>query len=262
MGHNRFLSFIAPGLLLLALVGLQFINIPTAKSTYKVAVETQANNSMFPSGWTEAPGYGRAASLSPAYVKASLNQVAESVRKYPEKLIARNLNRVYVLDELDFYGGTCAASNSPDTVYLKHPKYKTGSCQRLDFHFHTRFSRILKNNYENLFDEQKWMACNPENFSYNTKEMYKSKAGDADLYTADFENGFLCRFAQTDLTADFSVTAAHLFSGNDKIWQLAEKYPRIKQKCDLTIEFFHKLDPSLDKDHFLNLSKKRKKPCC
>lgn len=260
MGHNRLLSFVMPGILLLALLGLQYINVPVA--THTMSIETQASNNMFPYGWTEAPGNARAASLSPAYEKASRNQVIESLSKYPPEVIRKNLSRVFVLDELDFYGGTSAASNSNDTVYLKHAKYKSGSCKRLDFHFHSRFSRILKDNYESLFDEKKWMACNPENFTYIREEMFKSKAGDADLETADLESGFLCRFAKTDLTADFSMTAANLFSGNPEIWQLVEKYPRIKQKVDLTIEFFHKIDPSMNKEHFLNLSKKRKKTCC
>jgi hypothetical protein len=259
-GNSRFVAYLVPAILIGTLINIQFHNA-SDKAPSGVIIETEIQNNSFPSNWYKPPVRVHARSLEPSDRRASIAQVKATLEKYPQHLISKNLHKVYLLSELETYGNLTAAVNSTRNVYICRPNWEHGACRMLDEHFHSCFSRILKNNYKQNFDEKKWTSINPADFTYGEGKNKELKTGDADIKTADPKNGFVCHYAKYSALTDFSMVSAYLFNGNAKLWDLASRYPRIEQKIERAIEFYESLDAKLNREYFKQLARKAK-PCC
>jgi hypothetical protein len=52
---------------------------------------------------------------------------------------------------------------------------------------------------------------------------------------------------------DLNEMAAHLFT-NHELWEMCRRYPRIDQKVDVLIDFYRRLDQSMDRLFFRELT--------
>ena len=67
------------------------------------------------------------------------------------------------------------------------------------------------------------------------------------------KEGFLTAYNQVSVEQDLNETAAHLFTNPD-LWDFCKSYPRVDQKVDVLIDFYNKLDDSMDRLFFRNLT--------
>ncbi len=259
---NRLFAYLVPGTLIAFLLFLHSAELNSVKGPAGIEISTVTQKGMFPSNWLKPPINAKAISLSVHRRNASVQMAQESLTKYPANLIGSRIKHVFILDDLWIYDKSASGTFSDQSIYIKNFGLRYGNCDWMERKIHTSLARIFKKHNSFAFDEKAWLLANAKDFEYGKGENAKVKDGDAEVSTADPENGFLCQYAKTSVSADFSMTSGFLFSGYQRIWDLAEKFPRIKQKLDLTIKFYNNIDPSLNRDFFLNLSKKRKKPCC
>ncbi|MEW4455281.1 hypothetical protein AB1L30_21610 [Bremerella sp. JC817] len=227
-----------------------------------VPIRTTSDSTMFPASWRKAPISASGKKLDAAQHERALKIVGEALRKYPARVIEQNLDAVYLLSNLSYSGVSTSGTNSRTVVYVTVDSPRRGfTDQHIEAVFHAEFSSILLRNFPSDFDATAWLAACPEGFEYlgngvdAIKQNKSSLRSDTKLHSA----GFLRQYAQSTMENDFNGFAAFLFSGDKATWEIVQSHPRLKQKLNITLNFFQKIDPALTQDYFEGLHQERRK---
>ncbi len=219
-----------------------------------VPVATSSSPSIFPASWQKAPISASGGALAETQYERVLGVLKQAMAKYPENVLQQHLKQVFVLSELKYSGVTASGTNSLTTLYLKVGDVQRGFTNEwIERVFHAEFSSILLRNRG--LDTEAWHKLNPPNFQYLGNGVTAIKQGkhglrlDETLHT----KGFLKEYSQSTLENDFNAFAASLFVGDKRVWDLAEKHPKLKGKLELTIAFYHALDPTWTEAKFHSL---------
>lgn len=233
------------------------------------------DRSFLPKSWTEDP---ISASIEPLDQKlrlAALGILESALAKYPEKVREKYLGGVAVVGSLRFYdvsyGGTYLANSRRIILVYRESFDARGFEQR----FHHEFSSILLKQNQAVFEATRWTDANDTTFRYRAPGIVEEQDGDrseatrvlaaeqektggsgSSLLQVDFglmKSGFLTAYNQVSIEQDLNETAAHLFT-NPEIWEFCRQYPRIDQKVDVLIDFYRRLDPSMDRLYFRRLT--------
>jgi len=218
-----------------------------------ISIIFTANGKIFPYNWYLPDINGKAKPLKKGEYLRSEKIIRSALQKYPADFVHSNLNKVYVLGHLEFYGVEYGGTYSDDNVYLANKGVDLGYSELyLEQTFHEEFSSILLLNYTDFFDLEKWKAVNPENFKYGEGGVNAIKEDNASLEfdPAFNEIGFLYEYGVSDWENDFNSFAGNLFLPPKGFSDLLNTYPLIKKKRDLAIEFFSKCDHSFTKEYF------------
>jgi len=170
--------------------------------------------------------------------------------KYDESFLEENLAEIYYVEGIVIDGHRAGGQRSDydlERVMITHPTI-----------FHAEFSSIvlLKNN--DLFPSKQWGKINKE-FEY-TKDgdeviddkSYNKPFSDSEL----LKNGFITKYATTTTENDYNTIIRYLYVNPDKLFENCDKYPKLKQKTDFTIEFLSKVyEQELDRQYFIDLQK-------
>ena len=170
---------------------------------------------------------------------------------YPDQVIAKYLKAVYFSGEINEgglkYGGTYDPFRH--IVYLVDSGVKTED-QAVST-FHHEFSSLLLSGHS--FYLNPWINLNPLNFKYlfdkskETLELYKevSLNGSAE----DYAKGFMNSYGQTSFENDFNEYSAMIFTYPAKFEKIMRKYPRVRAKFLVWLEFYQKIDPIFTEDY-------------
>jgi len=228
-----------------------------------------------PKSWTEDPINASIEPLDAKLRPAALAILEAALAKYPEKLRERFLGGVAVVGSLRFYdvgyGGTYMANSRRIVLVYRESFDARGFEQR----FHHEFSSILLKQNEALFEVARWTAANDPSFSYRAAGVVEEQHGDrseatrvlaaeqkktggsgSSLLQVDPElmkSGFLTPYNQVSIEQDLNETAAHLFTNPD-LWTYCRQYPRIDQKVDVLVDFYRRLDGTMDRLYFRRLT--------
>ncbi len=201
--------------------------------------------------------------------------LSEAFRKYPTKLKEKYLSGVSIVESLRFYdvgyGGTYLTNSRRIVLVYRESFEDRGFEQR----FHHEFSSLLLKQNESLFDVKRWKAANLPGFAYRAGGVVEEQSGDRSeatkvlaaeqkktggsgstllrLEPTLMKEGFLTAYNQVSVEQDLNETAAHLFTNPD-LWDFCKSYPRVDQKVDVLIDFYNKLDDSMDRLFFRNLT--------
>lgn len=223
-----------------------------------VRVMTSSSVMIFPEPWHDAPVLARGRALPEAQSERVRAILDRALKKYPMQVLQSHLDAVYVLDELRYYGVTTSGTNSRIRVYLNIGSEKAGYTEaHIEGVFHAEFSSILLRENPEFLDEAAWEALNPPGFKYlgNGVEAVKQKKAGQRLTETLHDQGFLIEYSQSTLENDLNGFAARLFTGDPRLWTIAEKHPKIRRKLELAIEFYQHLDATLDEAFFKGLIK-------
>ena len=210
-----------------------------------------------------SPFNGIAESLPEDKIEIVCKKLSGELNKYPENFVTNNLTEVFIFNSFIFqgnkYGGTYLYNDSGRAYVLvvyeeisRHPK----SFGRA---FHHEFSSILLDKNPNAFDRLAWEAINPEGFCYldvggkgrNLLGKFENSLdGSDELY----EQGFLCKYAQSCVENDFEEFAGKMFCGGKEFWSNVQKSDRLNQKLELMLGFYHALDSRFTLDYFKEVS--------
>ena len=221
-----------------------------------VRIVTSSDRDIFPKSWFSAQINAQAEVLQESEIERSKKILNKAMKKYPKRVLASNLEAVYVLHRLKFNGINAGGTNSRRNIYIANPGYSDGWIERA---FHEEFSSILLRNFPQYLNRNAWKKANPESFKYGESGVHaiRQKKARKSFDTSLHVEGFLCEYAKSTLENDFNSMTGQLFFGDDRFWSIVSKHRRIKEKSDLVITFYHKIDPAFSKFFFLSLAKRK-----
>jgi hypothetical protein len=223
-----------------------------------VTIVTSINGEIFPESWLSPEIDAKAEPLHEAEIQRSKLILSRAIGKYPRSVLTSNLKSIYVVHRLQYSGISAGGTNSRESVYLANRGEREGFTDSyLEGSFHHEFSSILLRNFPMYLDTKAWEKVNGDKFRYGKSGV---AAVQGNRVGAAFDpllnsEGFLCEYAKSTLENDFNVIAEQLFLGNPKFWSVVDKYPGIKTKTKLVIDFYRKIDRSFSEEYFLSLAK-------
>jgi len=173
--------------------------------------------------------------------------------KYPVDLLTSNLDRVYVMKSMKFYGLPYGGTNYKQTIYLcddtDNPYFSNEYIEQV---FHHEFSSILIRNFSVRFDKTKWLALNPPSFRYGKGGAEAISQGTASMVLDPemMKQGFLSEYSTASLEEDINVFAQNLFTGSRDFWSAVGLNDIIREKTLLLISFYHKVNPVFTETYF------------
>lgn len=223
-------------------------------------IRFKVEDKMFPSDWYNKEINAKAKDLSPSEIERSRNIILNALKKYPEDYLIINLSKTYVLGYLSFYGVEYGGTNSSDCVYITNKGVKAGFTDLyIESAFHHEFSHILLRGYSSFLNTELWENINPKNFKYLGTGVEAIKEGKASkIYDSSLnEKGFLYKYAQSDLEDDFGSFAENIFVNDPLFWKAIDKYPKLKEKFNLVVDFYHSINPIFTEDYFREISQNK-----
>lgn len=208
---------------------------------------------IFPKVWLESPVHAEAEVLPKSDVRECTKTIRAAMAKYPVRILNDHMEKVYVLGKLRYRGVTAGGTNSRNSIYVvRNDKI---SPKLLENNFHAEFSSILLRNKPEALDSKVWEKINPEGFAYGSGGVQAIQDGQSSLRLDKKlnEEGFLHQYGKASLQEDFNSYAARLFTGNGDLWEAILRHPKVKQKADLTIAFYGKIDPKFTEEYFKSL---------
>ena len=222
-----------------------------------VKIATSADQSILPRSWQSARINAQAESLADGKVERTKTILAAAFKKYPRDILAANLDAVYVLHRLKFFGISQSGTNSRTRVYLANRGPAAGFTDTwVEGVFHAEFSSILLRNFSRHLDRDAWKAINRNGFEYGSGGVQAVRDGmarttfDEQLHDA----GFLYEYAQSSLENDFNSIAKQLFIGNPRFWSVVNEHVGIRKKTKLVVDFYQQIDHSFDMAFFKSLT--------
>lgn len=227
----------------------------------------ESHPKIFPEDWTKDPFNARATPILESQRARALAAVNRAIDKYPETLLRRTLQRVYVLGDLTFYKNTHFSGTASNTsLYLVVQSEMEGYTDRfIEATFHREYSTLLLNRYLRYLAQSAWHEINPPDFRYsgpNSWDYPKGQDGGAlaieegksslslESRPEYLDYGFLTEYSKSSLENDFNEYATALFLNEPQFQKLAETYPAIEKKRDLAIRFYSRIDPDLTPAYF------------
>lgn len=208
---------------------------------------------MFPESWYGGETNGKGVSLDTSEYTRSEKSMLKALEKYPVSVITKNLEKIYVLKSIEFFGQTYGGTNSNGVVYVGNKGADMGyTDDYLEQTFHHEFSSVLLRKYPAFFNEPGWKAANSADFSYGQGGIDALISGKSNLSIDSTlnEQGVLCQYGQASVEEDFNTFAEHLFLPTDNFWGLCTKYSRLNRKAQLMIRFYKKLSPLFSQAYF------------
>lgn len=221
---------------------------------------TSSDPEIFPASWRKPPVAAAGAALSDEQIARVRPILERALRRYPAPVLQTELRSVYVLAELRYRGVVTAGTNSRTCVYLKIGEVSKGfTDDYIEGVFHAEFSSILLRNHVEALDEKAWRAANPSGFTYlgDGVDAVRQKKAGLRRSEALHEEGFLVEYSRSTLENDLNGFASGLFRGDATLWEVAERFPRIKRKLGLTLNFYRKIDTNFTEAFFRSLVKSR-----
>lgn len=243
-------------LAIICVIGIGFVSyaqpsIP--KGEIDIEVVFIAEPGMFPWSWQGGKVNAKARSLKVSEIERSKKIIDKALQKYPVGLIESNLEKVYILDTLEFCGISASGTISARRIYLVNKGTEQGyTDNRIEQVFHAELSSILLRNYRDKFNEKSWQAINGIDFCYakSGKEAIRRNKASLRISESCLRDGFLNEYAKSTLENDFNQFAKYLFCRSQELWVIADQYDKIRGKVELIISFYHTLDSSFTKERF------------
>lgn len=211
--------------------------------------------SIFPPDWQKYPINAMGEPIAESEMKRSIRISMTALHKYPAEMLRLNIRSIYWLRKMEFYNVEYGGTNSNNAVYLTNDGENMGySDNYLEQTFHHEFSSILLRNYPNLLDTVSWKAATDSSLDYNDPEdgvgAIRNNASSQDLDTLLCKKGMLTEYSRSSMENDVNTFAQNLFAPSDFFWKLVEQYTRIRQKTNLLISFYNKINPSFTEMYF------------
>lgn len=209
----------------------------------------------FPETWRTDEIDAKGVALDEAELNRTLHVIKKALDKYPKDLIIKNLRKIYLLKSIEFYGQEFGGTNSYDVVYVANDGEAQGHTDSfIEQTFHQEFSSILLRNYPHILDSEKWMGINGIPYGAGGVQALKDSGDAMDFEPTLHSQGFLYQYAISSLENDFNSFAENIFCPLKGFHEALLKYPKLKQKYNMVLQFYNTLDKTLTRDYFESLS--------
>ena len=182
----------------------------------------------------------------------------ETFAKYPDQVIKAHINAIYFSAEINEDGLKYGGTYDPFRRIL----YIVDNGSRKDDHsiysIHHEISSLLL--VRHSFFINPWTDHNPKNFNY-LFDVFKESAK---IYSQtslvgskeDYLKGFMDSYGQTSFENDFNEYSAMIFTYPEKFKNIMNRYPRVRAKFLVWLNYYHKIDPIFTEEYFLGQSRK------
>ncbi len=226
----------------------------------KVKVVFKFDPSIFPDSWQANPILAKGEAIDSTEIARCKVITASALKKYPTPILYMNLKTIYFVRSEKFYEVGFGATNYHDALYISDNGKEKGYTDRfIEQSIHHEFSSILFRNYGWLLDTASWNKANLPGFGYTDTESgvgaIRKNESSQDLDTALASKGFLTQYAHSDIENDINTIAQNLFSPAPGFWKIVDAYPRIRQKVNLLIRFYHSILITFTEQYFREFEK-------
>ena len=186
------------------------------------------------------------------YTPTAIRVLQKAFNKYPAKVIKDHLKAIYFAGVLDDgglnYGGTYDPFRK--IIYLINDGQENDD--KALYVFHHEFSSLLLKSHS--FREDPWIDNNPETFKYlrekyNWKTLLKKVDTLKEGSEQDYKKGFIRIYGQIDFENDFNEYSGMILTYPEKFKKLMDKYPRVRGKFQVWLEFYHEIDPIFTEEY-------------
>ncbi len=209
---------------------------------------------MFPRRWYSDKIDARTVPVAESQIPRITRILQKAMAKYPVSVIKQNLESIYLVKSLTFYGlpfgGTFSVAKK--RIYITDDPILNPSDDFIENLFHHEFSSILFRKHKRFADMRSWRRINPEDFRYGNGGTEAIRSGNSSMAydTALHRSGFLNKYSQSSAEEDFEVFSQNIFNGGPVFWQIADKYEKIMKKTRIVISFFNRMDPVYTEEYF------------
>jgi hypothetical protein len=222
---------------------------------YGLDVRIRIDRNFFPKYWQAPPVSVRAREITLEELRRFPPIIEQALSRYPEQLVKDNLKGIHITKDLFCYGIRYGATYANGIIYLSSEGSEQGYTEYyLMSTIHHEFSSILFNNY--LFPQARWLASSPggARYRYAAEGGYKALLdGSSSLDGNDtlYSGGFVNEYASSHMEEDFSEFSACVLTYPLMMRELIRKYPAIKSKFVVWLEFYESLDDVFRKERAL-----------
>jgi hypothetical protein len=169
----------------------------------------------------------------------------KAFNKYPIEVVKKYLNAIYFANDIDADGRKAAGTYDPfrRIIYLVDNGTQNDDLAMSTIH-HELSSLFLK---RHSFFINSWEDHNPRGFKYlddiyddwKTIKKIRNTISDHDCY----EKGIVANYGLTNFENDFNEYSEMIFTYPNKFKKIMEKYPRVRGKFKVWLEFYQRIDP-------------------
>ncbi len=216
-------------------------DIKEIKAQYGIEIKYDQADNAIPELWRNPPDNGTAEAITQANLCRYLPILSRELKKYPANIIRHNLSTIFLFERLSFYGVPYGGTSLGRDLFL------TGGDRNKGYN-DSYFSSLLHHEMSSVFfrayhfPKETWSATNPPETFYvkSDQQILKTIANKNNLAVNEnfYEQGFLAEYGYSTLENDFNLYAEMAFTQPEKLKELAEKYPRVRQKADLMKNFY------------------------
>jgi len=219
-----------------------------------IPIYFECSSQTFPMYWSTPEISAECSSLDRGELKRSAELVKRAMAKYPVSVLKQNIRKIYVLRSMSFYGQAFGGTNSLDAVYLTNNGVSMGYTDTyIEQVFHHEFSSVLLRNFPADLDTGAWKHNNTAPYGKGGVYALQSVSAGTSFDSLYWQHGFLYQYAQSDMENDFNSFAENIFAPNSMFWDAVSRYPALRNKLDLVIAFYNRLDPSFTRDYFYTI---------
>ncbi len=220
-----------------------------------VNVEFNYSYAVFPDSWRDSIINGEGENILPAEINRTKSAIINALKKYPDSVLTLNLKAIYCLKTMKFYHLDFGGTNSDKEVYITNNGAAMGyTNDYIEQTFHHEFSSILLRNYFFLFDTIAWKKAVIPGLDYNDPEdgvgAIRNNQSSQDMDTSLCTKGFLTQYAYSSMENDVNTIAQNLFCPASGFWNIADSYPRIREKVNLLTQFYYHISPVFTESYF------------
>lgn len=217
-----------------------FVDTPSG-----VKVIYDYSDNIYPEHWLKGDIAGTGQSLKSSEYDRSKIIITKALRKYPNTVLSKNLTHVYVLNQIHFFGVNYGGTYYESKLYIANSGVDDGyTDEYVEKTFHHEFSSILLENFSSYFDKTAWKNANDPSFSYGTGgiDAVTSHNDDQNFNETYLQNGILNQYGSSALEEDFNTYCENIFMDNSEFWDAVKKYPRVRSKAKLAMNFYKKIN--------------------
>jgi hypothetical protein len=173
--------------------------------------------------------------------------------KYPVEVIKKYLNTIYFVREIDADGLKAGGTYDPFRRIIYIADNGAQNDKQAMSTFHHEFSSLLLTSHSFWVDP--WTNHHPKDFKYlddiydDWKTMKKVRKTITDHKC--YEKGVVSNYGLTNFENDFNEYSEMIFTYPEKFKKIMNKYPRIRGKFKVWLEFYQKIDPIFTEEYLL-----------
>ena len=181
--------------------------------------------------------------------------LARAFARYPAGTLPRDLDRVYVADDLRWDGTQMGGLSMPGVraVWLAVGQSVDKSTARwFEASFHHEFAHVLFERREAQIPKSAWRALNSKGFRYRYEDdeggfsaLSKDISTDEALKPSLNAKGVLSDYGATEIDEDWATYAERLMDPEPSFLAAYRRYPRVRQKMRLMAGFYRRAFPGI-----------------